>query len=530
MSTRTTKFGSRNSWYVIGLDISTSAVKVMAVSKRGKVLKLISVPLSHVEGLPEGISEMDPDHVIQQIQNAFSHLFAEGFDPGNCIGVAAGGAMHGLCEIDAEGKFGGNIACWDSTGDEAEGRFFTKELQRPIAERFSMARFLGRVTRRGESSFKSAHLLTPASLATWAATGEAVTLPGDGSGMVGFMDDPTCFDSDALDAAWSAAGTGIPKLSPLLPRVAQFGELIGCTTEVGHRLFGLKVGTPWAASCGDQPLGSLGKGCVRPKSISVELGSSIVVNAFGYEPILNQRGLIEALRSSLGDTHSMCCVTNGCQSYDDFVRQQMEISRTWRHRPTPFDTMLKLLSEEASKVTPGAEGLIFQPFYRPEGALLHPKNGVRASWLGVTRNNFSPGHQTRAAMEAPLYILRRALSQITQGENVDRVILSGGGAKDNLWPQIVADMLGCEVQIPITENGELQTEAVAFGAALNALAMVSALEGEEIDACSFVEEHVTLGPAIVPNEELGSFYDRQAQKFFSANDGLAQLWLLNAQA
>ena len=62
-------------------------------------------------------------------------------------------------------------------------------------------------------------------------------------------------------------------------------------------------------------MGSYGKGCSRKGDISVELGQSIVANVFGFPVILNKRGLIEALRSTLGEDMMMCCVTNGVQAY-----------------------------------------------------------------------------------------------------------------------------------------------------------------------------------------------------------------------
>lgn len=518
--------------FVVGFDFSTSKVLAIVMSLTGQILKIVSVKIQYVEGLPEGHKEMDPAVLVRAVREVFQKLRDEGIDFLQCRCIAAGGAMHGLCMVDKDGNYGPNIVCWDDARDDKWSEILTTKHKRPIPRRFTGARLLGWLERNPNSAFKPAFILTPAAFVTYLATGLRASLPGDASGMFGYLDDPYEFNNlgPIHTALHNEYDVKCQPFNSMLPRVAKFGTLVGATTTRGNQLFGIPEGIPWAPSGGDQPLGSLGKGCVLNGDVSEEQGSSIVVNAIGFKPILNRLGLIEAMNNSLGGNLGMCCVTNGCQSWDDFVAQEIHDANclsadgTW----TPH-LMIPHLSRLASSISPGADGLTFLPFYRPEGALSHPENGVTAGWLGVTRHNFTRAHRARAAMEAPLLILRRALREMTANQDINRIILSGGGAKDKLWPQMAADMFGQSVQIPIDQDGNLQTEAVAYGACLNALCYETRRQGEEItDPAAFVLQHVRHSKPIVPSSDplVARAYDQAEERLFTANNGISAFFAL----
>ncbi len=474
--------------FTVGYDVSTSGSSCMAIDMGGNIIGVGQSTHSRIPNLQPGESRFRKEALLKSAQDAGDQLRSKfSVKPEDCLGGSVGGAMHGLCLVDEAGKCTEDIVFWDDQGDEEEAVFLSDIWQIPMAKRFTAARYLGWKKRYPDKIPFVDTILTPASLITFLATGSRVTLPGDASGMLGYLKDPYSYDNEKF--------TYVPDFNFKLPHIKKFGENIG---SISNNLLGWKEGTPWVASCGDQPLGSLGKGCCYPGDVSVELGSSIVLNAFGFPIIKNQRGLIEALRSSLGDDMSMSCVTNGTQSYDIFANDP-------KH-DTGYvgDQLYDHLSRIASEIPAGANGLMAFPFYQPEHALLHTKC-IGAKMEGQNENNQSLANQTRAHMEAPIYILKKAWGMMIKDRPINKVIISGGGSKSDTWCQIVADMLGQKVVRTETKD------SVAFGAALNALYMAS---GSIQDPREFISERVNLGTEFKPNLQNTQTYHHLIDHYF----------------
>jgi xylulokinase len=134
-----------------------------------------------------------------------------------------------------------------------------------------------------------------------------------------------------------------------------------------------------------------------------------------------------------------------------------------------------LLLEEAEKVPPGCEGLIFLPYLSGERTPYQDPY-ARGVFFGLTLRHRKP-HMTRAVIEGVSFGLRDSLELIHDlGLSIDEVRVSGGGARSHLWLQVLADIFGVEIT---TVN---VTEEAAFGAALLAGVGVGVFSSVQ-DAC-----------------------------------------------
>ena len=71
-------------------------------------------------------------------------------------------------------------------------------------------------------------------------------------------------------------------------------------------------------------------------------------------------------------------------------------------------------------------------------------------------------------MEGATYALKFGVEKLIRlGVRANQIVLTGGGANSATWRQMVADVMDAKVSIPQQEEG------AAFGAALQALALVS---------------------------------------------------------
>ena len=84
--------------YYIGIDLGTSAVKLLLMDGEGKILNVVSREYPLMFPNP-GWSEQDPDAWIRETWAGIAEL-TEGFDKSQIAGIGAGGQMHGLVVLD----------------------------------------------------------------------------------------------------------------------------------------------------------------------------------------------------------------------------------------------------------------------------------------------------------------------------------------------------------------------------------------------------------------------------------------------
>jgi xylulokinase len=135
-------------------------------------------------------------------------------------------------------------------------------------------------------------------------------------------------------------------------------------------------------------------------------------------------------------------------------------SLQWHRNTLAPDASYDDLMSEAQKISPGCEGLLFLPYLTGERTP-YPDPLARAAWVGLTARH-TREHMTRAVLEGVAFGIKDifALIQDAGLGKIEQVRISGGGAKSQLWRQIMADVLNIEL---VTVN---TTEGAAYGAAL----------------------------------------------------------------
>jgi xylulokinase len=160
------------------------------------------------------------------------------------------------------------------------------------------------------------------------------------------------------------------------------------------------------------------------------------------------------------------------------------------------------LAEEASRVPPGADGVLWAPYLMGERTP-HLDPHARAALLGLAASH-TRAHVVRAILEGVTFSLKDTFSIFAEMQvPVTGVRLGGGGARSPLWRQIQADVYGCPVEIVAAEEG------AAYGAAL--LAGVGGAVWRTVDeACDAV---VRVATRIEPDAATERTMARQYQAF-----------------
>jgi xylulokinase len=243
-----------------------------------------------------------------------------------------------------------------------------------------------------------------------------------------------------------------------MPTVYESPEITGILTKEAAEVTGLQRNIPVVAGAGDQAAGGVGTGTVKNGIASVVLGTSGVVFAHTDKLTIEPEGRLHSFCHAIpGTWHVMGVTLSAAGSFrwfrDSFCKKEMEIAKQKKM------DVYKLLIQQASEIPAGSEGLIFLPYLTGERTP-YPDPDARGTFLGITvRHNKK--HFIRSVLEGVGYSLKDCLELNKKiGLEIREIRISGGGARSNLWIQILADIFDVEL---VTLNS---TEGAPYGAAL----------------------------------------------------------------
>jgi xylulokinase len=234
-----------------------------------------------------------------------------------------------------------------------------------------------------------------------------------------------------------------------LPPTFEGPQITGQVTFQAASETGLIAGTPVVGGAGDQAAQAVGVGAVEPGIIALTLGTSGVVFAPTESALIEPQGRLHAFCHAIPDRwHLMGVMLSAAGSLQ------------WHRDTIAPDLSFDELVDEALEISPGSEGLLFLPYLTGERTP-YPDPLARGAWIGLTIRH-RRAHLTRAVLEGVAFGLKDSFRLIQEAGLgiVDQVRVSGGGAKSQLWKQILADVLDVDL---VTVN---TTEGAAFGAAL----------------------------------------------------------------
>src|SRR3954462_9525187 len=416
----------------IGIDVGTSAVKVIAVAADGEVLERREVPYPLSTPKP-GWSEQNPDDWWKATKEALDGL------TDGVAGIGLSGQMHGLVTLDASDTPIRPAILWNDqrTGAECEEIESVVGFDRLVAltgnralTGFTAPKLLWMRRHEPEHYDRIPHMLLPKDYVRLRLCGERAIDVADASGTLLF---------DVAGRRWSDEVLEALELpAEWLPRVLESPEVSGRTPD----------GVPVAAGAGDQAAGALGVGAVEPGPASVALGTSGVVfstlDAYRADPQARVHVFCHAVPERWHAMGVMLSAAGSLQWFRDALAPGVE-----------FGALL----EEAAGWEPGAEGLTFLPYLAGERTP-HADPDARGAFAGLSLRH-DRGALVRAVLEGVAFGLRDSFDLLAElGMEPARGRVSGGGARSELWLKIVASVLGIPLERPVAEEG------AAYGAAL----------------------------------------------------------------
>lgn len=477
----------------LGIDVSTTGSKALLINRDGEVVGSATTP--HLLSTPQPLwSEQQPEDWQRAVSASVRQVLLQANVSGEAVSaIGLTGQMHGLVLLDEQKQTLRPAILWNDQrcADEC-GEIRTRIGRQRLIQitgndaltGFTAPKIVWVKNHEPEIFARARHLLLPKDYVRFKLTGSLAMDKADGSGTILF---------DLKDRNWSAEvvdALGIP--AEWLPPTFEGQQIAGEVSSEAAEATGLRAGTPVVAGGGDQAAQAVGVGAVRPGIVALTLGTSGVVFATTETCLIEPEGRLHAFCHALPNRWHLMGVMLSAAGSLQWYRDTLAPSAS-------FDDLIA----EAAVAPVGSEGLIFLPYLSGERTP-HPDPLARGAWVGLTLRH-KRGNLTRSVLEGVAFGLKDSfeLIQVAGLGAIEQVRVSGGGAKSELWRQILADVLGAELVMVNT------TEGAAYGAAILAGVGFGAWPDAET-ACANLIKIVERRP---PDPKRGTLYDRMHDQY-----------------
>ncbi len=450
---------------LLGLDVGTSGARCVAIDETGRLLAEAASEYPLHSPRP-GWSEQDPEDWWEASRTVLGRVALKvGQD---VAGIGLTGQMHGAVFLDGADAIIRPALLWNDQRTQEQCDEITRLVGRdeliriagnPALTGFQAPKLLWLREEEPRAYARMRRLLLPKDYIRLRLTGQAATDVSDASGTLLL---------DLRSRSWSDEILGTLEIPRRwLPEVfegpeASGGVLAGVAGELG-----LRPGIPVAAGGGDNAAGAVGSGIIAGGLASCSIGTSGVLFAHSDALRLDPSGRLHAFCHAVPNRYHLMGVSLSAGGS----------LRWWR------DILGNATYEEmgllAAQAPPGSEGLVFVPYLTGERSP-HLDPLARGAFFGLSSRH-SAAHLTRAVMEGVAFSLRDSLDLMKElGEAPTQVRVTGGGARSDLWRQVLADVFDCRIVRTASDQGP------AFGAAL--LASVAAGVHTNVEeACAGIE-------------------------------------------
>ncbi len=220
----------------------------------------------------------------------------------------------------------------------------------------------------------------------------------------------------------------------MLPRLMWSSEIAGQITAEAAAATGLAEGTPVTAGTIDAAAEALSVGVRRSGDMMMMYGSTIFVITLTPQRVKDAR-LWYAPWLFPGQHASMAgLATSGTLTH--WFRDQFAAD-------LPRDTAFPTLAAEAQAIAPGADGLLFLPYFSGERTPLHDPQ-AKGAFFGLNLIH-TRAHMFRALIEGIAYGTAHVVETYRDaGAAPSRILAVGGGTKNALWLQATSDTSGLD--------------------------------------------------------------------------------------
>lgn len=492
--------------YLLGLDAGNTVIKAVIFDLEGNEIAAAA---------QEGHSRVPrPGHVERGLEELWTHARAvirqcverAGIRADEIVAIGCAGHGNGLYALDQRGepllgiqsldtRAAGLVEEWKAQG--VGDRTYAIGRQRPWPSQTpTLLAWLKRY--QPETFARIGTVFLCKDFIVNRLTGQRVSDVSDmtGCGLLNVVN--RRYDRDLMAAFDLGEATG------LLPDLAESADVVGTVTPEAAAQTGLAAGTPVVGGLFDVIASAVGSGVTRTGAASIIAGTWSINQVIIDGPDLSgpvfmsstfDRGRYMAIESSATSAANLEWLVR-----EFFAEGGLEDGRS------PYDVCCAL----AADIEPAANDPIYHPFLY--GA--QQDGNARAGFYGVAGWH-TKGHLVRAVLEGVAFGHRQHIATMrAAGATFDEAVLSGGGSRSLIWPQIFADVLG----VPVSVARSRETGALGAAIAAGTGAGIFADFSEGAAAMVKTERHYR------PNAAMARHYTRRYEIYREIAEAMAPIW------
>ena len=471
----------------IGVDLGTSAVKLLLMNEKGEILNITSKEYPIFFPKP-GWSEQNPTDWWEKSVEGIKELTKD-YDKSQVAGISFGGQMHGLVILDENDEVIRPALLWNDGRTAAETDYLNEKIGKDKLSQytaniaftgFTAPKILWIKNNEPDNFAKIKKIMLPKDYLAYKMTGNHCTDASDASGMLLF---------DVKNRCWSKEMMEICSVKEeQLAKVYESYEAVGHLTPEAAEALGLSTDVVVAAGAGDNAAAAVGTGTVGDGSCNISLGTSGTIFISSKNFGVDENNALHSFAHADGKYHLMGCMLSAASC-----------NKWW------MDTIIgtnDYAKEQESITKLGENNVYFLPYLMGERSP-HNDPDARGTFIGMTMDT-TRSDMTQAVLEGVAFALRDSLEVARKlGIKIDRSKICGGGAKSPLWKKIIANVLNVKIDVIESEEGP------ALGGAM--LAAVACKEFDSVEAAADVIVKIT--DTIEPDEKLVEAYNKKYNVF-----------------
>ena len=473
--------------YYIGIDLGTSAVKLLLMEGNGKIVRVTSREYPLYFPHP-GWSQQNPEDWYKQSMDGLCELL-DGIDKSRVAGISFGGQMHGLVVLDENDQVIRPAILWNDGRTFRENDYLNQVIgKEKLSEYtanisftgFTAPKILWMKNNEPENFARIKKIMLPKDYLAYRLTGVHCTDVSDASGMLLFDVKNRCWSEEMCEIC------GVRKEQ--LAKVYESYETVGTLLpEIAQKL-GLPETVKVAAGAGDNAAAAVGTGTVGNGQCNISLGTSGTIFISSDQFAVDKNNALHAFAHADGHYHLMGCMLSAASCNKWWMD---EIIGTKDYG-----------AEQAAITKLGENHVYFLPYLMGDRSP-HNDPDARGTFIGMTMDT-SRGDMTQAVLEGVAFALRDSFEIAKSlGIQIERTKICGGGAKSLLWKKIIANVLNVKVDVPETEEGP------GYGAAI--LAAVACGEYASVEEAA--QKLLKVVDTVEPDAELAAKYEERYAQF-----------------
>ncbi|WP_342506009.1 xylulokinase [Sporosarcina sp. FSL K6-2383] len=428
--------------YVIGVDLGTSAVKILLINEKGDVVQEVSKSYPLIQE-KSGYSEQNPQDWVDQTTLGLAELMnAFKGNPEEIEGISFSGQMHGLVLLDGNNEVLRPAILWNDTRTTAQCEQIYDVVgeerllaitKNPALEGFTLPKILWVKEHEPAVYNQAKTFLLPKDYLRYKLTGKLQMEYSDAAGTLLL---------NISEKEWSTDICELLEIDPsICPPLVNSDEEVGMITADFAAATGLSDTTRVFAGGADNACGAIGSGILEDGKTLCSIGTSGVVLSYEASDDKNFEGKVHYFNHSAPDAFYTMGVTLSAGH-----------SLTWFKDVFAADESFDELLADVGSVPVGANGLLFTPYVVGERTP-HADAAIRASFIGM-----DSAHQrkdfVRAVLEGITFSLNESIAIFrSSGKEIDTIVSIGGGAKNEVWLQMQADIFDATIVRLESEQG-----------------------------------------------------------------------------